>query len=261
MHHLIILVHLITLVSSQSASSSSSQSAASSSSSDPPVSELEGVALYEKLKADFPGLCPNQPDGTPSPKPSCTNLTTQLAEMTDHLLAQNVAAAARGLSDLSSPSRSRSSSTSEARSRSSSRSFQPPPTPPPSSGSDQPPPAPPPSSNSATGEGEKGRDCQDGIFASLLRKIEDLKAKIQGFDFRDHYFAMFVFSSVIMILLLISQTYHCCLGHIKDHRVRVSNREAQRANNLYHNLQRIHQGRPLLQVNSGNNAQNQGTGP
>ena len=92
-------------------------------------------------------------------------------------------------------------------------------------------------------------------------KLEDLKAKIQGFDFRDHYFAMFVFSSVIMILLLISQTYHCCLGHIKDHRVRVSNREAQRANNLYHNLQRIHQGRPLLQVNSGNNAQNQGTGP
>ena len=247
MHHLIILIHLITLASSQSASSSS-QSSSSSSSSDPPVSELEGVALYEKLKADFPGLCPNQPDGTPSPKPSCTNLTAQLAEMTDHLLTQNVAAAARGLSDLSSPSRSRSSSTSESRSRSSSRSG-------------QPPPAPPPSSNSATGEGEKGRDCQDGIFASLLRKIEDLKAKIQGFDFRDHYFAMFVFSSVIMILLLISQTYHCCLGHIKDRRVRVSNREAQRANNLYHNLQRIHQGRPLLQVNSGNNAQNQGTGP
>ena len=248
MHHLIILVHLITLVSSQSASSSSSQSAASSSSSDPPVTELEGVALYEKLKADFPGLCPKLPDGTPNPKPSCTNLTTQLAEMTDNLLTQSVAAAARGLSDLSSPSRSRSSSTSESRSSSSSRSG-------------QPPPAPPPSSNSATGEGEKGRDCQDGIFASLLRKIEDLKAKIQGFDFRDHYFAMFVFSSVIMILLLISQTYHCCLGHIKDRRVRVSNREAQRANNLYHNLQRIHQGRPLLQVNSGNNAQNQGTGP
>ena len=248
MHHLIILVHLITLVSSQSASSSSSQSASSSSSSDPPVSELKGVALYEKLKADFPGLCPKLPDGTPNPKPSCTNLTTQLAEMTDQLLAQNVAAAARGLSDLSSPSRSRSSSTSESRSRSSSRSF-------------QPPPAPPPSSNSATGEGEKGKDCQDGVFASLLSKLEDLKTKIQGFDFRDHYFAMFVFSSVIMILLLISQTYHCCLGHIKDHRVRVSNREAQRANNLYHNLQRIHQGRPLLQVNSGNNAQNQGTGP
>ena len=247
MHHLIILVHLITLASSQSASSSS-QSSSSSSSSDPPVSELEGVALYEKLKADFPGLCPKLPDGTPNPKPSCTNLTTQLAEMTDQLLAQNVAAAARGLSDLSSPSRSRSSSTSESRSSSSSRSG-------------QPPPAPPPSSNSATGEGEKGKDCQDGVFASLLSKLEDLKAKIQGFDFRDHYFAMFVFSSVIMILLLISQTYHCCLGHIKDHRVRVSNREAQRANNLYHNLQRIHQGRPLLQVNSGNNAQNQGTGP
>ena len=247
MHHLIILIHLITLASSQSASSSS-QSSSSSSSSDPPVSELTGLALYEKLKADFPRLCPNQPDGTPSPKPSCTNLTTQLAEMTDQLLAQNVAAAARGLSDLSSPSRSRSSSTSESRSRSSSRSG-------------QPPPAPPPSSNSATGEGEKGKDCQDGVFASLLSKLEDLKAKIQGFDFRDHYFAMFVFSSVIMILLLISQTYHCCLGHIKDRRVRVSNREAQRANNLYHNLQRIHQGRPLLQVNSGNNAQNQGTGP
>ena len=248
MHHLIILVHLITLVSSQSASSSSSQSASSSSSSDPPVSELEGVALYEKLKADFPGLCPNQPDGTPSPKPSCTNLTTQLAEMTDNLLTQSVEAAARGLSDLSNPSRSRGSSTSESRSSSSSRSG-------------QPPPAPPPSSNSATGEAEKGKDCQDGAFASLLSKLEDLKAKIQGFDFRDHYFAMFVFSSVIMILLLISQTYHCCLGHIKDRRVRVSNREAQRANNLYHNLQRIHQGRPLLQVNSGNNAQNQGTGP
>ena len=248
MHHLIILVHLITLVSAQSASSSSSQSASSSSSSDPPVSELTGVALYEKLKADFPGLCPNQPDGTPSPKPSCTNLTTQLAEMTDNLLTQSVVAAARGLSDLSKPSRSRSSSTSESRSSSSSRAG-------------QPPPAPPPSSNSATGEGEKGKDCQDGILASLLSKLEDLKAKIQGFDFRDHYFAMFVFSSVIMILLLISQTYHCCLGHIKDRRVRVSNREAQRANNLYHNLQRIHQGRPLLQVNSGNNAQNQGTGP
>ena len=248
MHHLIILIHLITLASSQSASSSSSQSSSSSSSSDPPVSELTGVALYEKLKADFPRLCPNQPDGTPSPKPSCTNLTTQLAEMTDNLLTQSVVAAARGLSDLSNPSRSRSSSTSESRSSSSSRSG-------------QPPPAPPPSSNSATGEGEKGKDCQDGVFASLLSKLEDLKAKIQGFDFRDHYFAMFVFSSVIMILLLISQTYHCCLGHIKDHRVRVSNREAQRANNLYHNLQRIHQGRPLLQVNSGNNAQNQGTGP
>ena len=231
MHHLIILIHLITLASSQSASSSS-QSSSSSSSSDPPVSELTGLALYEKLKADFPRLCPNQPDGTPSPKPSCTNLTTQLSEMTD----------------LSNPSSSRGSSPSESRSSSSSRSG-------------QPPPAPPPSSNSATGEGGEGKDCQDGVFASLLSKLEDLKAKIQGFDFRDHYFAMFVFSSVIMILLLISQTYHCCLGHIKDHRVRVSNREAQRANNLYHNLQRIHQGRPLLQVNSGNNAQNQGTGP
>ena len=248
MHHLIILVHLITLVSSQSASSSSSQSAASSSSSDPPVSELEGVALYEKLKADFPGLCPKLPDGTPNPKPSCTNLTTQLSEMTDNLLTQSVEAAARGLSDLSNPSRSRSSSTSESRSSSSSRSG-------------QPPPAPPPSSNSATGEAEEGKDCQDGAFASLLNKLEDLKTKLQGFDFKEHYFALFIFTSVIMILLLISQTYHCCLGHIKDRRIRLSNREAQRANNLYHNLQRIHQGRPLLQVNSGNNAQNQGTGP
>ena len=156
MHHLIILVHLITLVSSQSASSSSSQSAASSSSSDPPVSELEGVALYEKLKADFPGLCPKLPDGTPNPKPSCTNLTTQLSEMTDNLLTQSLTAAARGLSDLSNPSRSRGSSPSESRSSSSSRSG-------------QPPPAPPPSSNSATGEVEEGKDCQDGAFASLLK--------------------------------------------------------------------------------------------
>ena len=155
MHHLIILIHLITLASSQSASSSS-QSSSSSSSSDPPVSELKGVALYEKLKADFPRLCPNQPDGTPSPKPSCTNLTTQLSEMTDNLLTQSVVAAARGLSDLSNPSRSRGSSTSESRSSSSSRSG-------------QPPPAPPPSSNSATGEVEEGKDCQDGAFASLLK--------------------------------------------------------------------------------------------
>ena len=247
MHRLILLIHLITLASSQSASSSS-QSSSSSSSSDPPVSELTGLALYEKLKADFPKLCPNQPDGTPSPKPSCTKLTTQLSEMTDSLLTQSLTAAAAGLSDLSNPSSSRGSSPSESRSSSSSRSG-------------QPPPAPPPSSNSATGEAEEGKDCQDGAFASLLSKLEDLKAKLQGFDFKDHYFAMFVFTSVIMILLLISQTYHCCLGHIKDRRIRLSNREAQRANNLYHNLQRIHQGRPLLQVNSGNNAQNQGTGP
>ena len=155
MHRLILLIHLITLASSQSASSSS-QSSSSSSSSDPPVSELTGLALYEKLKADFPKLCPNQPDGTPSPKPSCTNLATQLSEMTDNLLTQSLTAAAAGLRDLSNPSRSRGSSPSESRSSSSSRSG-------------QPPPAPPPSSNSATGEAEEGKDCQDGAFASLLK--------------------------------------------------------------------------------------------
>ena len=252
MHRIILLIHLINLASSQSASSqsasSSQSSSSSSSSSSPPVSELTGLALYEKLKTDFPKLCPKQSDGSPNPKTSCTKLTTQLSEMTDGLLTQSLTAAAAGISDLSNPSSSRGSSPSGSRSSSSSRSG-------------QPPPAPPPSSNSATGEAEEGKDCQDDAFAPLLNKLEDLKTKLQGFDFKEHYFALFIFTSVIMILLLISQTYHCCLGHIKDRRIRLSNREAQRANNLYHNLQRIHQGRPLLQVNSGNNAQNQGTGP
>ena len=147
MHRIILLIHLINLASSQSASSqsassSSQSSSSSSSSSSPPVSELTGLALYEKLKADFPKLCPKQSDGSPSPKTSCTKLTTQLSEMTDGLLTQSLTAAAAGISDLSNPSSSRGSSPSESRSSSSSRSG-------------QAPPAPPPSSNSATGEAEK----------------------------------------------------------------------------------------------------------
>ena len=244
MHRLILLIHLITLASSQSASSSS-QSSSSSSSSDPPVSELTGLALFEKLKKDFPKLCPKQSDGSPNPKESCTQLTTQLSEMRDGLITQSLTAAAAGISDLSNPPSSRGSSSSGTSSSSSSKSG-------------EPPRAPPPSSNSASqGEAEEGRGCLNNAFESILNKLKDLKTKLQGFDFKEHYFVLFIFTSVIMILLLISQTYHCCLGHLKDRRIRLSNREAQRASNLYHNLQRIHQGRPLLQVNS----QNQGTGP
>ena len=120
MHHIILLIHLINLASSQSASSSQSSSSSSSSSS-PPVSDLTGLALFEKLKKDFPKLCPKQSDGSPNPKESCTQLTTQLSEMTDGLITQSLEAATTGISDLSNPPSSRGSSSSGSSSSSSSK--------------------------------------------------------------------------------------------------------------------------------------------
>ena len=209
--HIILLINLIKPAFPTLPSSSSSSS--------------PELSLFKKLEESQRTVCPPQSDGSANPKPQCTELSGQLSEMRDSLIAQSLTEAAEGISELSNPSGSSSSSSSS-------------------------------SSSTSDGGTTEGRNCSSNVFGPILNKLKELKTKLQSFNFKEHYFVLFIFTSVIMILLLISQTYHCCVGHLKDRRIRLAQRETQRASNLYHNMQRIHrQGTPLLQVNS----QSQGT--
>ena len=83
--------------------------------------------------------------------------------------------------------------------------------------------------------------CEPGEIATLLfQSLKKVSAEGSSQSYDRHYLILFVFCAVILGLLLASQVYHCITGHIKDKKVRRAKQEANRAQNLYSNLQQIH---------------------
>ena len=83
--------------------------------------------------------------------------------------------------------------------------------------------------------------CNPGEVASLLfTSLKEVSDKLSNQSYDKHYLILFIFSAIILGLLLSSQIYHCIVGHMKDRKVRRANREASRAQALYSNLQQIH---------------------
>ena len=83
--------------------------------------------------------------------------------------------------------------------------------------------------------------CEPGEIATLLfDSLKKVSAQGSTQSYDRHYLILFVFCAVILGLLLASQMYHCITGHLKDKKVRRATQEANRAQNLYSNLQQIH---------------------
>ena len=83
--------------------------------------------------------------------------------------------------------------------------------------------------------------CEPGEIATLLfDSLKKVSAQGSSQSYDRHYLILFVFCAVILGLLLASQMYHCVTGHLKDKKVRRATQEANRAQNLYSNLQQIH---------------------
>ena len=83
--------------------------------------------------------------------------------------------------------------------------------------------------------------CEPGEIATLLfDSLKKVSAQGSTQSYDRHYLILFVFCAVILGLLLASQMYHCVTGHLKDKKVRRATQEANRAQNLYSNLQQIH---------------------
>ena len=83
--------------------------------------------------------------------------------------------------------------------------------------------------------------CEPGEIATLLfDSLKKVSAQGSTQSYDRHYLILFVFCAVILGLLLASQMYHCITGHLKDKKVLRATQEANRAQNLYSNLQQIH---------------------
>ena len=84
-------------------------------------------------------------------------------------------------------------------------------------------------------------NCEPGEIARLLfQSLKKVSGEGSSQSYDRHYLILFVFCAVILGLLLASQVYHCITGHVKDKKVRKAKQEANRAQNLYSNLQQIH---------------------
>ena len=78
------------------------------------------------------------------------------------------------------------------------------------------------------------------IAKSILKALRRTTTYLEKNNQEDHYLTLFIFSVLILGLLLFFQVYTCVYGFIKERKIRKANREVERARSLYENLHAIH---------------------
>ena len=99
-------------------------------------------------------------------------------------------------------------------------------------------------------EKSNATSCADlgKIAKSILKVLRKTTTYLEKSNQENHYLTLFIFSVLILGLLLFFQVYTCVYGFLKERKIRKANREVERARSLYENLHAIHRrSRPVDQ--------------